>query len=204
MMDSAGATHCTVHKPICWHTNFISAQMMLKPLSLEPIVLRSTQPVRGALISGQKWKDFGWPLMMHSELRLGFHNGPAQVQRSFLLVMHYPFMRCWGISRIDSPCWSTDSKNKAAFLVSGNVETDFWTPFNYAGLTSCHDYISVSSLFCYFIVFVFLTDMDWSVWNKGQLFVSGDSIFLPFLLTQPKYTHTRKKLLVWQKDNQGL
>lgn len=111
--------------PICWHTNFICAQMMLKQPSLEPIVLRSTQPVRGALTARQKWKDFGWPLMMHSELCLGFHNGPAQVLRSFLLVMCHPFVQCWGISHIDSLCQSTDSKD--TFLVFGNVGTDFWT-----------------------------------------------------------------------------
>lgn len=154
-MDSASAAHCTVHKPICWHTNFISAQMMLKQPSLEPIVLRSAQPVRGALISRQKWKDFRWPLMMHSELCFGFHNGPAQGQRSFLLMMYHPFMRCWGISRIDSRCRSIDSKNKDIFLVFGNVGTDFWTRFNYSGLMNCSDYISVLSLFCYFM-FLFL------------------------------------------------
>lgn len=154
-MDSASATHYTEHKPICWHTNFISAQMMLKQPSLEPIVLSSTQPVCGALIARQKWKDFGWPLMMHSELCLGFHNGPAQVQPSFLLVMYHPFMQRWGISRIDSRCQSIDAKNKDTFLVFGNDGTDFWTRFNDSGLTNCSDYISVLSLFCYFM-FLFL------------------------------------------------
>lgn len=62
-----------------------------------------------------------------------------------------------------------------------NVGTDFWT----VTLDSWTAVIMFLCCPCCVIsCFCFLTDMDWSIWNKGQLFVSNDSIFIPFLLTQ--------------------